>query len=115
MESQIVIPVKEWTHIALVFENRSTDNSSLETAAQYMALIYVNGRLDISVGYPRKQLPLSNPHPLHLFKDTSHQGADIPALLLMLSHDMNHRPQGVCTGTDSVGRWADVFDDSADA
>lgn len=66
-DSTLTLPLNQWAHVCVVFDNRSS-----ASAGGYKVVVYVDGQLDISIGYSTEVIP--NNGSLQFFKDVSHDG-----------------------------------------
>ena len=67
-DSSFSIPLNQWTHVCFVFDNRTQQASG----GGYKIVAYIDGQLDISIGYSTEVLP--NNASFQMFKDVSHDG-----------------------------------------
>ena len=67
-DTTISIPNDQWTHLCFIFHNQTKKNAT----NGYKIVAYVNGKLDISIGYSTEVIP--NNSSLQLFHDISHSG-----------------------------------------
>lgn len=67
-DTTLSLPLDQWVHLCLVFDNRTRASGT----SAFSAVVYVDGQLDISVGYSDEVVP--NNSSLKLFKDVSFDG-----------------------------------------
>jgi hypothetical protein len=109
-DSTLSIPLNQWSHVCIVFDNRTQVANG--AGGGYKIVTYIDGQLDISIGYSTEVIP--NNSSFQMFKDVSHDGprslvADLVVWDSPLT-DIQVRNLASTSATSNFQRWTQPVD-----